>query len=65
MLIMMCIARRIGENIAGVAVKNQLQLNLENVLLLAAVGQEGKRNLLRELVSNVGYEEGVNFFCVC
>jgi len=60
--------RRIGKKIHGVMV-----VSAEDVpeatpgapILLAAVGQPGGRETLRELFTSRGYAEGDSFFCVC
>jgi len=59
--------RRIGERIAGVEVRSQEHLATAcggGVVLLAAVGRPGARNLIRGQARAAGYVEGEDFFCV-
>jgi len=57
--------RRIGESIAGVPVRDQSKMQHEDgVVLLAAVGLDGARDLIRGLARKASYREGVNFFAV-
>lgn len=57
--------RRIGEAIAGVPVLDQAVMRrASDVVLLAAVGLPGARDLIRGLAAEQGFEEGGDFFCV-
>ena len=57
--------RRIGETIAGVPVRDQVELQRRGgAVVLGAVGLPGARDLIRGLVGELGYIEGEDFFCV-
>ena len=57
--------RRIGEMIAGIPVRDQAEMTRgEDVILLAAVGLAGARELIRGMASDAGFTEGADFFCV-
>lgn len=57
--------RRIGQTIAGVPVLDQAELDRScGPVVLAAVGLPGARDLVRGLLSGIGFTEGEDFFCV-
>ena len=58
--------RQIGNRIAGIPVLGSAELPnfAGHAVALGAVGQEGARDRIRELVSNCSFTEGKDFFCV-
>lgn len=61
--------RRVGESIRGAPVldfhsMSDFRKQESRAVLLAAVGQSGARERIRELATAVGYVEGEDFYCV-
>ena len=58
--------RQIGNRISGIPVLESAALPnfAGHAVALGAVGQEGARDRIRELVSNCSFTEGKDFFCV-